>query len=151
MVKTAEVQHADDKTTSSLPCSRWAATLRTSTHSSSNSSSKSSHISRDVAASQSDDSNKQATPAPTAATWTPHLLARLEAERQRANDPVYMDKLREAAATPINVVVMTSLFWTLSPKQTDGCSLHGVPLDCRVSQRADEVSALGYARGDYTQ
>lgn len=49
-----------------------------------------------------------------------------------------MGKLRAAAATPINVVVMTSLFWSLSSKQTDNCSVDGVPLDCRVTQHADE-------------
>lgn len=73
------------------------------------------------------------------AAWTTeHLLARLKAEHQRAQDPAYVAQLRAAAATPINVVIMTSLFWT-HQEQNRTCNVAGVPVECRVTKHADQV------------
>lgn len=52
----------------------------------------------------------------------------------------YQQQLRTAASKPINIVVMTGLFWALNPRQTRNCSVDGVPLDCRIT--ADQVGQL---------
>jgi hypothetical protein len=73
-------------------------------------------------------------------SWAQHLLARLEAEQRRAQDSDYQAKLQQAAATPINIVVMSGVFWNI-PSSVKGCSLDGVPLDCRWSTNKTRVSS----------
>jgi hypothetical protein len=43
------------------------------------------------------------------------LLARLEAEKQQAQDPKYQAKLRAAVSTPIHVVLMAGKAWQTQP------------------------------------
>jgi hypothetical protein len=73
-------------------------------------------------------------------SWAEHLLTRLEAQQQRAQDPDYQAKLREAAARPISIMVMSGVFWNIQPR-VEGCSLDGVPLECRWSTNKTRVSS----------
>jgi hypothetical protein len=58
------------------------------------------------------------------------------------NDPVYRKKLEEAASKPINIAVMTGLFWNLPVSHTHGCQVDGIPLDCHIQNGGTEVSRL---------
>eukprot|EP00879_Flechtneria_rotunda_P008736 GHRR01009150.1.p1 GENE.GHRR01009150.1~~GHRR01009150.1.p1 ORF type:complete len:719 (+),score=143.14 GHRR01009150.1:255-2411(+) len=63
------------------------------------------------------------------------------------NNTGYLARLRQAAGKPINIIVMTSLFWALNPAQTRNCTLEGIPLDCHITQdqsQADTADCLYY-------
>jgi hypothetical protein len=70
------------------------------------------------------------------------LVPALAAAARRATDPAYLARLKHAAAAPVNIAVMTSLFWQLPVHGTDGCSVDGVPLDCHIQNGGTEVSVL---------
>lgn len=73
-------------------------------------------------------------------SWSKALMARFEAEKRRAQDPAYRAKLQAAAATPLKVVIMSGLFWEMNENSTKGCSVDGVPLDCRFTTNQGDVS-----------
>eukprot|EP00878_Enallax_costatus_P031535 GHUV01034488.1.p1 GENE.GHUV01034488.1~~GHUV01034488.1.p1 ORF type:complete len:620 (+),score=105.70 GHUV01034488.1:566-2425(+) len=88
-------------------------------------------------------SNSSSTGSPT--TTTAHVTA---AAAGQPPDPAgYQQRLKGAASKPINIVVMTGLFWSLNPKQTENCTVDGVPLDCHITadqSHADSADALYY-------
>jgi hypothetical protein len=75
------------------------------------------------------------------------LLERLAAEKKQAQDPDYQAKLKAAVATTINVVLMTTLFWQITEASTRGCTVDGVPLDCRITNDTSRVSQHCAAAG----
>lgn len=60
------------------------------------------------------------------------------AATRRANDTAYLPKLQIAASRPINIALMSGLWW--AEGTTDGCMADGVPLDCRVQHGGTNVS-----------
>jgi hypothetical protein len=73
----------------------------------------------------------------------PSILAPVLLAHERAKtDPVYREKLRQAAAKPINIAVMTSLFWGLPVEGTKGCSVDGIPLDCHIQNGGTTVCCV---------
>jgi hypothetical protein len=51
----------------------------------------------------------------------------------------HLAQLRKAASRPINVLLMHKVPWhVVNPRN---CSVEGIPLDCRFSQQASQVSA----------
>uniref|UniRef100_A0A383W9Z5 Fucosyltransferase n=1 Tax=Tetradesmus obliquus TaxID=3088 RepID=A0A383W9Z5_TETOB len=78
-----------------------------------------------------------ATPAAaTTAAATPAAAAATAATS--AFDPEYIAKLRKAVEKPINVLIMTGVFWTITSKSTENCSVDGVPLKCNIWQDQSE-------------
>jgi len=67
------------------------------------------------------------------------LVTSLAASERTRTDPAYRRKLEQAAAKPINIAVMTSLFWALPVSQTNGCQVDGIPLDCHIQNGGTEV------------
>lgn len=49
-------------------------------------------------------------------------------------------RLKEAISKPINVVVMTTRSWELSPSTTENCTLDGIPLTCYLTQNKVWIS-----------
>jgi hypothetical protein len=81
-------------------------------------------------------------PGAQTARHTDVLVPALAAAARAATDPAYLARLKQAAAAPINIAVMTSLFWQLPVHGTDGCSVDGVPLNCHIQNGGTEVSVL---------
>lgn len=54
-------------------------------------------------------------------------------------DAAYIAQLKAAAQAPISVALMTSLPWSVDASKTAGCTLHGVPLDCRFDAQPTQV------------
>lgn len=69
------------------------------------------------------------------------LVTSLTASERTRTDPAYRRKLEQAATKPINIAVMTSLFWALPVSQTNGCQVDGIPLDCHIQSGGTEVRA----------
>jgi hypothetical protein len=86
-------------------------------------------------------------PTRTTGSWAHHLLERLAADKRQAQDPDYQAKLKAAVATPINVVLMTAVFWQVTAESTRGCTVDGVPLDCRITNDTSRVSQHCAAAG----
>jgi hypothetical protein len=68
----------------------------------------------------------------------------LEASARMHNDPEYRRKVEQAASTPINIAVMTGLFWQLPTTHTDGCNVDGIPLECHIQMGGSEVSSVSW-------
>lgn len=51
----------------------------------------------------------------------------------------YIMRLQDAASKPIKVVLVTSVFWSLDHRNTQYCSLHGVPVNCSFTRQAAKV------------
>jgi hypothetical protein len=68
----------------------------------------------------------------------------LTATARAKSDPVYRKKLEEAASKPINIAVMSSLFWALPVSHTQGCKVDGIPLDCHIQSGGTEVGVSGH-------
>jgi hypothetical protein len=66
----------------------------------------------------------------------------LEASARVRNEPEYRRKLEQAASMPINIAVMTGLFWQLPSTHTEGCHVDGIPLDCYIQMGGSEVSSV---------
>lgn len=64
----------------------------------------------------------------------------LTATARAQEDPAYRKRLEEAASKPINIAVMTGLFWNLPTSHTQGCKVDGIPLDCHIQNGGTEVS-----------
>lgn len=73
---------------------------------------------------------------------TTDSLEAVLATASRGGDAAYIARLKVAAASRINIAVMTSLFWPLPMHATDGCQVDGVTLDCHVQMGGDEVRAM---------
>jgi hypothetical protein len=83
------------------------------------------------------DSNKNSSSVST--DYAEEVLTPFRAAAARAtSDPSYLQKLRGAASKPINVAVMTGLYWSL-PTEKPVCEVAGIKLDCHVQNGGTEV------------
>jgi hypothetical protein len=114
--------------------------------SSSGSNSSSSSSSSSAASSTAGQSPSAAAPVSSSSSSVSNassLLAPVLTASDRAHkDPVYRQKLEEAASKPINIAVMTGLFWQLPVSHTQGCQVDGIPLDCHIQNGGTKVSLL---------
>lgn len=79
----------------------------------------------------------------------------LAAGSHQVVDPGYLQRLKEAASTPINVVIMTMLLPEYYPSKTANildyfpsnpanCSVDGIALDCHVTQNQVSSGCTGW-------